>query len=55
VPEALKPLSEYQVYANSAEKKGYSGTAVLKQYRHSRDLPDYSGVAANDDAHHLNV
>ena len=29
VAQAVAPLTEYQVYANSAERKGYSGTAIL--------------------------
>ena len=29
VAAAVAPLSEYQVFANSAERKGYSGTAIL--------------------------
>jgi exodeoxyribonuclease-3 len=29
VAAAVAPLSDYQVYANSAERKGYSGTAIL--------------------------
>ncbi len=29
VTEALSPIDGYHIYSNSAEKKGYSGTAVL--------------------------
>ncbi len=29
VAKALEPLNGYHVYSNSAEKKGYSGTAIL--------------------------
>ena len=29
VKEALEPLNDYFVFANEAEKKGYSGTAIL--------------------------
>lgn len=29
VAEAVAPLSGYQVFANSAERKGYAGTAIL--------------------------
>lgn len=29
VAAAVAPLSDYQVFANSAERKGYSGTAIL--------------------------
>ncbi|MCF8330791.1 MAG: exodeoxyribonuclease III [Crocinitomicaceae bacterium] len=31
VDTAVAELSEYQVYANAAEKKGYSGTAILSK------------------------
>lgn len=31
VKEALRPLNEYQVFANEAERKGYSGTAILSK------------------------
>ncbi|MDB0011487.1 exodeoxyribonuclease III [Crocinitomicaceae bacterium] len=31
VKEALEPLNEYQVFANEAERKGYSGTAILSK------------------------
>ena len=31
VATAVAELSEYQVYANAAEKKGYSGTAILSK------------------------
>ncbi len=29
VTEAVSPLADYQVFANSADRKGYSGTAIL--------------------------
>ncbi|MCF8362280.1 MAG: exodeoxyribonuclease III [Prolixibacteraceae bacterium] len=29
VTEALEPLNGYYIYSNSAEKKGYSGTAII--------------------------
>lgn len=29
VEKALEPLSEYYIYSNSAERKGYAGTAIL--------------------------
>jgi len=32
VQEALKELNGYKVYSNSAERKGYSGTALLTQH-----------------------
>jgi len=31
VAEALAPISDYYIYSNSAEKKGYSGTAILSR------------------------
>ena len=31
VAEALKDLNTYHIYSNSAEKKGYSGTAILSK------------------------
>ena len=31
VVEALEPISGYHVYANHAERKGYSGTAILSK------------------------
>lgn len=31
VKEALESMSDYHVYANEAEKKGYSGTAILSK------------------------
>lgn len=31
VAEALKEVSDYHLYSNSAEKKGYSGTAILSR------------------------
>ncbi|MDA3818346.1 MAG: exodeoxyribonuclease III [Prolixibacteraceae bacterium] len=31
VTEALEPLNGYHIYSNSAEKKGYSGTAILSK------------------------
>src|SRR5690554_3513240 len=31
VVAALEPIDGYQVYSNSAERKGYSGTAVLSK------------------------
>ncbi|SMF06197.1 exodeoxyribonuclease-3 [Alteromonadaceae bacterium Bs31] len=31
VAECLESLSEYKLYSNSAEKKGYSGTAILSK------------------------
>ncbi|MDA3816917.1 MAG: exodeoxyribonuclease III, partial [Prolixibacteraceae bacterium] len=31
VAEALEPLNGYHIYSNSAEKKGYSGTAIISK------------------------
>jgi len=31
VEQALEPLSEYYIFPNSAERKGYSGTAILSK------------------------
>ncbi len=31
VATALAPISDYYIYSNSAEKKGYSGTAILSK------------------------
>ena len=31
VCEALKPITGYQLFSNSAERKGYSGTAILSK------------------------
>jgi len=31
VHEILMPLNNYYIYCNSAEKKGYSGTALLSK------------------------
>lgn len=31
VAETLKSISNYKIYSNSAEKKGYSGTAILSK------------------------
>jgi exodeoxyribonuclease-3 len=33
VEEALEPLDGYYIYANEAEKKGYSGTAILSRQK----------------------
>lgn len=46
VEEALKGLDGYNIYSNSAEKKGYSGTAVLSA---SEPLDLTKGIA--NDAH----
>jgi exodeoxyribonuclease-3 len=33
IAEALKPLNGYHIYANSAERPGYSGTAVITKIK----------------------
>jgi exodeoxyribonuclease III len=33
IAEALKPLSGYHIYSNSAKKPGYSGTAVISKIK----------------------
>lgn len=47
VLEALKDLNGYQIYSNSAERKGYSGTAILSRVPLKKVIPDI-GVAAHD-------
>ena len=47
VAEALSPITNYHIYSNSAEKKGYSGTAILSRTKPlsvSRDI----GIAEFD-------
>ena len=47
VTEALEPVNGYHIYSNSAEKKGYSGTAILtktKPISVSKDI----GIAEHD-------
>ena len=47
VAEALIPISDYYIYSNSAEKKGYSGTAILSRIEPisvTRDI----GIAEHD-------
>ncbi len=47
VAEALNPVTGYHIYSNSAEKKGYSGTAILtktKPISVSKDI----GIAEHD-------
>ena len=41
VAETLAPITNYHIYSNSAEKKGYSGTAILSKTKPlsvSRDI-----------------
>jgi exodeoxyribonuclease-3 len=33
VAETLKPLNEYHIYSNSAQKPGYSGTAIITKIK----------------------
>jgi len=40
VIEALKDIEGYHIYSNSAEKKGYSGTAILSKTEPIRVVPD---------------
>ena len=50
VKEAIKDLEEYEVYGNEADKKGYSGTAILTKkkplsvtYKLNIDEHDHEG------------
>ena len=45
VLEALEPLKNHHIYANSAKKPGYSGTAIITKIR---PLKAISGID-NDD------
>ncbi|MDB4583264.1 exodeoxyribonuclease III [Draconibacterium sp.] len=47
VTETLAPINEYQVYSNSAEKKGYSGTAILSRKKPLKVSYDI-GIAEHD-------
>ena len=47
VQEALEGFSEYQLYANSAERKGYSGTAILTKVKPLSVLQDL-GIDKHD-------
>lgn len=47
VMEISKPLTEYHVYANEAERKGYSGTAILTKVMPMSVVFDM-GVAEHD-------
>lgn len=47
VAEALKPLESYHIISNSAEKKGYSGTAIISKTKPLSVMLDM-GVAAHD-------
>ncbi len=41
VEKALEPLDSYKILSNSAEKKGYSGTAILMQDCSKRNNKGY--------------
>ncbi len=47
VREALKDVEGYHIYSNSAEKKGYSGTAILSRTEPLEVVKDM-GVARHD-------
>ena len=47
VQEALKPISNYSLAVNSAEKKGYSGTAILSKTKPLNSSIDI-GIAEHD-------
>ncbi len=47
VKEAVSELSEYHVFANEAEKKGYSGTAILTKHNPIA-VTYYIGVGDHD-------
>jgi len=47
VSETLAALDGYEVFSNSAEKKGYSGTAILTKKQPINAVPDI-GIAEHD-------
>ncbi|GAA5222434.1 exodeoxyribonuclease III [Membranihabitans marinus] len=47
VMEALAPISGYHIYCNSAERKGYSGTAILSKTEPIKVEPDIQ-IAEHD-------
>jgi exodeoxyribonuclease-3 len=47
VKEAVAPLGDYHVYANEAERKGYSGTAILTKHQ-PLAVTYYIGVGEHD-------
>lgn len=47
VAEALNPVTGYHIYSNSAEKKGYSGTAILSKIKPINVSKDI-GIAEHD-------
>lgn len=48
VKKALLPLSNYDLYYNSADKKGYSGTAILSKVKPITLINDM-GIAEHDE------
>lgn len=47
VQEAIESLNGYHIYSNSAERKGYSGTAILSKEKPLRVFPDI-GIDEHD-------
>ncbi|MCG2462463.1 exodeoxyribonuclease III [Flavobacteriaceae bacterium F89] len=47
VQKALAPLTGYKIYSNSAEKKGYSGTALLSRTK-PLNVANDMGIAGHD-------
>jgi exodeoxyribonuclease III len=47
VAEALQPANGYYIYSNSAEKKGYSGTAILSKLK-PINVSKNIGIAEHD-------
>lgn len=47
VQEAIESLNGYHVFSNSAERKGYSGTAILSKEKPLRVFPDI-GIDEHD-------
>lgn len=47
VQEAIESLNGYHVFSNSAERKGYSGTAILSKEKPLRVFPDI-GINEHD-------
>lgn len=45
VAEALEPLNGFHIYSNSAEKKGYSGTAILTK---TKPISISKGIGINE-------
>ncbi len=47
VAEALSALTDYSIYSNSAEKKGYSGTCIISKEKPLHIMPDI-GIQEHD-------